>query len=173
MRWRRLIAEVWREVLRVERVGVHDNFFELGGHSLLATQVLARLARVLQIELSLHGFFESPTVSALAAAAQQRLAAGRARLPVGSSSGRTGSAHAAAEEALGIARRVAARAGICRCRLRSSGCGFSTGSCRATAPYNMPTAWRLQGPLDVGLLERSLGAVVARHESLRTRIVAA
>ena len=52
-----VIAEVWREVLRVEQVGVHDNFFELGGHSLLATQVVARLSRLLQIELPLQADF--------------------------------------------------------------------------------------------------------------------
>ena len=37
--------------------------------------------------------------------------------------------------------------------------------------YNMPTAWRLDGPLEVGALDRSVAAVVARHESLRTRVV--
>jgi hypothetical protein len=37
-----LVAGVWREVLKLEHVGVYDNFFELGGQSLLATQVLAR-----------------------------------------------------------------------------------------------------------------------------------
>ena len=37
------IAEVWREVLDLERIGVHDNFFDLGGHSLKATQVVSRL----------------------------------------------------------------------------------------------------------------------------------
>jgi amino acid adenylation domain-containing protein len=44
------LAAVWREVLRVNRVGIHDNFFELGGHSLLATQVTARTRERFDIE---------------------------------------------------------------------------------------------------------------------------
>ena len=35
-----LIAEIWAEVLKVDKVGIHDNFFDLGGHSLKATQVV-------------------------------------------------------------------------------------------------------------------------------------
>jgi acyl carrier protein len=39
----RLLAELWRAALRLERVGVHDNFFDLGGHSLVCLQVVAQL----------------------------------------------------------------------------------------------------------------------------------
>ncbi len=42
-----LIAQVWREILKLDKIGVHDNFFELGGHSLLATRVVARLQQKL------------------------------------------------------------------------------------------------------------------------------
>jgi amino acid adenylation domain-containing protein len=47
----RLIAEVWRELLHVDEVGVHDNFFDLGGHSLLAMQVIFRLQQELGLRL--------------------------------------------------------------------------------------------------------------------------
>ena len=40
-----LLAEIWAEVLKLDKVGVHDNFFELGGHSLLATQVISRVRK--------------------------------------------------------------------------------------------------------------------------------
>ncbi|HXS21930.1 MAG TPA: phosphopantetheine-binding protein, partial [Steroidobacteraceae bacterium] len=61
-----VLAEVWAEVLHLERVGIHDNFFELGGHSLLATQVIARVADRTTIELPLHDLFEAPTIMELA-----------------------------------------------------------------------------------------------------------
>ena len=67
-----VIAEVWCEVLRIERVGMHDNFFELGGHSLLATQVVARLSRLMQMELPLRRMFEAPTIAEMAADAASR-----------------------------------------------------------------------------------------------------
>ncbi len=62
----RLIADVWRETLAVERVGVRDNFFNLGGHSLLLIRVNNRLREALRMELPVVELFKYPTVSALA-----------------------------------------------------------------------------------------------------------
>jgi amino acid adenylation domain-containing protein len=60
------IAAIWRDLLRIDRVGVHDNFFELGGHSLLATQLVSRLRDECHARLPLRAVFEEPTVEGLA-----------------------------------------------------------------------------------------------------------
>jgi amino acid adenylation domain-containing protein len=60
------LAEIWADVLGVERVGVNDNFFHLGGHSLLAVQLFVRIRKWAGIDLPLAILFRSPTVRALA-----------------------------------------------------------------------------------------------------------
>jgi amino acid adenylation domain-containing protein len=62
-----ILAGIWAEVLKLERVGRDDNFFELGGHSLLAMQVAARVQRALAVEMRLSEFFVAPTIMGLAA----------------------------------------------------------------------------------------------------------
>ena len=62
----RMVAEIWREVLGVEQVGVHDNFFDLGGRSLLVVQVHGKLKRTLEQEFPLVDLFKYTTVHALA-----------------------------------------------------------------------------------------------------------
>ncbi len=62
----RHVAEVWRELLGVEELGVHDDFFELGGHSILATQSAARLREKLGTDMPLDEFFEANTIAQLA-----------------------------------------------------------------------------------------------------------
>ena len=59
------LAALWREVLKVERVGVTDNFFELGGHSLLATQLVARLRERFDADIPLQTLFHCATVREL------------------------------------------------------------------------------------------------------------
>ncbi|MBN1237197.1 MAG: non-ribosomal peptide synthetase, partial [Gammaproteobacteria bacterium] len=61
------IADIWMQVLNVDKVGTRDNFFDLGGHSLLMVQVHSRLREAFGKELSLVEMFRNPTVQALAA----------------------------------------------------------------------------------------------------------
>jgi len=73
-----VIADVWREALGIERVGVRDNFFNLGGHSLLLIRVNNRLRETLRMELPVVELFKYPTVSALAEHLSQSQAQPRA-----------------------------------------------------------------------------------------------
>jgi amino acid adenylation domain-containing protein len=63
-----VLAGIWSEVLRVERVGAEDDFFELGGHSLLAVRLLATVEARTGRRLSLPAFFAHPTIEHLASA---------------------------------------------------------------------------------------------------------
>jgi acyl carrier protein len=65
------LAEIWRDMLGLENLGVEHNFFELGGHSLLATQLVSRVRETFRIELPLRSFLEEPTVAGLAAAVER------------------------------------------------------------------------------------------------------
>ena len=60
------LAEIWSEVLRVERVGRQDHFFELGGHSLLVVRVVSRVRQLLGVELELGAVFDQPVLASLA-----------------------------------------------------------------------------------------------------------
>jgi amino acid adenylation domain-containing protein len=60
------LAQIWTQVLRIDRIGIDDNFFELGGHSLLATQVISRARQTFEIEIPLQALFEQPTIAGLA-----------------------------------------------------------------------------------------------------------
>ncbi|MFI9009949.1 non-ribosomal peptide synthase/polyketide synthase [Actinosynnema sp. NPDC053489] len=62
------LADIWAELLGLDRVGAHDNFFELGGDSILSIQVVSR-ARRAGLALTPGDLFRHPTVAALAAAA--------------------------------------------------------------------------------------------------------
>ncbi|GET37655.1 beta-ketoacyl synthase [Microseira wollei NIES-4236] len=61
------IANLWQELLGIEKVGIYDNFFELGGHSLLAVQTVSRIREIFQVDLPLRNLiFDTPTIAGLA-----------------------------------------------------------------------------------------------------------
>jgi amino acid adenylation domain-containing protein len=143
-----MLAEIWAEVLRVERIGIHDNFFDLGGHSLLATQVVSRMRGALQLEIPLRALFETPTVAGLAERIGEihQKEQGVQTLPI-----------------LPVSRDKDLPLSFAQQRL-----WFLDQLEPGSTVYNVPGAVRMRGPLDVAALEQSLNEIVRRHEALRT-----
>jgi amino acid adenylation domain-containing protein len=75
------LAKIWRDILKLGRVGVYDNFFELGGNSLLAMQLMARIRMTFRVEVPVRTLFDLPTLGELSLRldSQQSVAADAAR----------------------------------------------------------------------------------------------
>jgi amino acid adenylation domain-containing protein len=66
------LAEIWKEILGVERVGIHDNFFELGGHSLMAVRMITKLEAEIGLRFPLSILFKYPTINSLLSSSELR-----------------------------------------------------------------------------------------------------
>ncbi|MFL5357439.1 amino acid adenylation domain-containing protein [Archangium sp.] len=140
-----VLVGLWAELLHVERVGIHDDFFSLGGHSLLATRLVSRVRSVLGVELGLRAVFEASTI-----AQQAELLGGQARVePIQPITAATELPLSFAQEQLWFLQQMEPE----------------------SPAYNIPLAWRLDGPLDVPTLTAALVGLRERHEPLRTVFV--
>ena len=76
-----VLAGIWCEVLKLERVGAEDDFFELGGHSLMAMRLIARAREAFAVDLPLRALFEAPTVRGMAERVEAARSGARALRP--------------------------------------------------------------------------------------------
>ena len=141
------VAEIWSEVLKVERVGRHDNFFELGAHSLLVIRVVSRLRKALNVDVTIRDVFEHPVLADQAAEVQKATPATLPQITPAQRGERLPLSFA--QQRLWF--------------LAQLGEGDA---------YHIFYGWRLKGQLDRGALRRSLDGIVARHDALRTTFVA-
>lgn len=138
------VAAIWRDILGRPDIGVLDDFFDLDGTSLQAIGVVTRIRDTWGVDIRARDFFESPTVATLAAVVAAR----------------SSSEHPAISPRPPDADPVLS---FDQQRL------WLEYQLRPGAAYNVHGRRRLCGPLDVAALERSMRAIMARHESLRTR----
>jgi amino acid adenylation domain-containing protein len=139
-----LVADVWREVLDLDTVGRDDDFFDLGGDSLKVGEVLSRLRERAGGDIPLMLVFENSRLADLAAA-----------LPAAGSSPSGNVVPPRSPDAKPVLSFEQQRIWL-ECQLK------------ANVAYNVHGSQWLRGPLDVPALERSIRAVIGRHESLRT-----
>jgi amino acid adenylation domain-containing protein len=144
-----MLAGIWSELLGKRQVGRHQSFFELGGHSLLATQILSRVREVFKVELPLYELFERPTVAQQAASVETLLRAGQ---------------QLDAPPIERVARSTNLPLSFAQQRL-----WFLDQLKPNSSFYNIPSAVRLRGTLDIAALEQSFRELIRRHEPLRTR----
>jgi amino acid adenylation domain-containing protein/non-ribosomal peptide synthase protein (TIGR01720 family) len=146
-----VLAAIWEDLLRLDRVGIHDNFFDLGGHSLLAIQLCSRVRRAFQVELPVETVFESPTIVSLAR-----------KIEVAQGMGEC------------------AQAAPIKCISRDGDVPLSFAQQRlwfldhlepTSALYNIPVAVRLMGRLNLQAVEQAFRSIVNRHETLQTSFV--
>ncbi|MCX4863850.1 non-ribosomal peptide synthase/polyketide synthase [Streptomyces sp. NBC_00825] len=144
-----VVVGVFAEVLGLERVGVRDDFFGLGGDSIRAVQVVSRLRRA-GVVVPVRVLFDCRTAEGVAAAAGvavdqvgDQVSGGVGLVPVG-------------------------RGGVVPLSFAQARVWFAAEIDPEGTEYNTGGAVRIRGPLDVTALESALGALVVRHESLRT-----
>ncbi|MEF9672134.1 condensation domain-containing protein [Pseudomonas sp. PCH446] len=139
------LAQIFQELLGLERVGRHDGFFELGGHSLLAAQLVSRVRQQLGGEMMLRQLFSHPSVAELARV--------------------VGGLQAADHDSIEPVERIAPLAlSFSQQRLWF----LDQLDPGASSAYHMPMSLLLRGDLDRTALKDALDRLVARHESLRT-----
>ncbi len=141
------LAEIWKELFRLEQVGIYDNFFELGGHSLLAMRLVSAVRRQLGTEMAIKELFVNPTISGLALHLQGN--GKQSTLPAIKSSERPDKIPLSfSQERLWFIDQL-----------------------EGTLPYHIPVVLRLTGKLNKAALEQSLREIINRHEVLRTIFV--
>ncbi|WP_248796185.1 non-ribosomal peptide synthetase [Pseudomonas sp. MWU13-2105] len=139
------LAQIFQELLGLERVGRHDGFFELGGHSLLAAQLVSRVRQQLGGEMMLRQLFSHPSVAELARV--------------------VGGLQATDHDSIGPVERNAPLAlSFSQQRLWF----LDQLDPGASSAYHMPMSLLLRGDLDRAALKAALDRLVERHESLRT-----
>jgi amino acid adenylation domain-containing protein len=153
----RRMADIWRDVLKIDRVGVYDNFFDIGGHSLLAVRLVSRVREHYGDDIPLRLIFEHPTIASLVDALNATNIQGASAAAIPSLS-RVPSQY--------YADRYILPASFGQQRL-----WFLDQMDPGNAAYNISAALTIKGDLHIEALRQSINMVVQRHEVLRSTFI--
>ncbi len=138
------LAAIWKDVLRVEKLGINDNFFALGGHSLKAANLAAKIHKALNIEISLREIFKAPTIKGISEYIKSSEESGYSSIEP-------------AKEKEYYEMSSAQKRIYTLQQLEPS-----------STSYNMSGIFELEGDLDVDRLKEAFYKLIQRHEALRT-----
>jgi amino acid adenylation domain-containing protein len=170
-----MLAEIWAEVLRVERVGVHDNFFSLGGESILAIQVAIR-AHKAGLSITPRQLFQHQTVAELALVAQplqpSESAAESEQALSAPSTGRMDKrfplSRLEPDELADLAYDLKDIEDIYPLTPMQEGMLFHTLMAPHTGVYLMQDRFELEGRVNVDAFHEAWNHIIGRHTVLRT-----
>jgi acyl-CoA synthetase (AMP-forming)/AMP-acid ligase II/acyl carrier protein len=150
----RQLAKIWTDLLDLNQVGVEEDVFTLGVDSFTVTQMIWRLREQFGVDFSFKDIFDAPTVGALAARVKSYEKTSTAE-PVSLCDTAPDVRHVE-----GYSPPLVSIVQERMLRIERELPGLPQ--------FNLPFAYRMQGPLNVTALERSLAEIVRRHDSLRT-----
>ncbi|MHA7060181.1 non-ribosomal peptide synthetase [Aquimarina sp. M1] len=140
------IAAIWKELLKLDKVDVNVSFFELGGHSLLANQFISNLRTQKGIELSLKDFYKSPTIREIGELIPSL-------------------------DRKEIQRILTPSQEYYPLSYSQDRLWFLNQLNSEDTSYHVSRAIKLDGIIDIGILEKTFSKLIKKHEILRTVFV--
>jgi len=144
-----ILAQIFSEVLHVDKVGIYDNFFDLGGHSLLATQLISRVRNALGVEVPVQALFGEPTLEKLSAYIEA-FASQSTLTEIVVQKERDNLQLSYAQERLWFLKQFEEE---------------------GNTAYHIPALLNVEGRVDTAVLAHVFETIVQRHEALRTNFI--
>ncbi|RFB34921.1 amino acid adenylation domain-containing protein [Brevibacillus sp. VP] len=140
------LLRIWKNILKLEKIGIHDNFFRIGGHSLKAMMLVTILYKEFNVSLSIKQIFDNPTIELLAQLIEVSGDSAFIQIPLEPVEERPYYPISAAQKRMLIVDE-----------LNQGG-----------TSYNIPSCVIIEGPVNPERFETALIRLIERHEALRT-----
>jgi amino acid adenylation domain-containing protein len=140
------LAEIWQDLLNIERVGISDNFFALGGHSLLAMRLVSSIRKELGQEIGVKELFTYPSIEELSDYLQTQTPT-ELLPPITKTPRPEHIPLSFSQERLWFIDKL-----------------------EGSRHYHIPSVLKLKGNVNTKALQGAIKQIIQRHESLRTTI---